>query len=254
MAADFTFCSKCGQPTAESTTIDDFTSRVPVKEILNESAPWAIPMFKRRVTGAYFLEDTAVANLMGLTRMNQAGEYHSYWCIIGENSIGIFNDHGSLMYKEKGWAVSFLKNNLSNVKMVPGRTNMSYSNGESYVADYWILHWPISTTKPINELEENSTLGFWKQTNNPIHPPFDLWSTSKKDPLYERWVVVLPFEESGDPALRNRYADSLAKQISHLPGFQKNDDELIVQDIKIKTSQGSQSGGWFSFVGDIGGD
>ena len=254
IAADFAFCSKCGQPNAATVTVDDFTSRVPVREILNKNAPWAIPMFERRLTGADFMADTAVANLMGLTRMNSSGEYHSYWCIIGEKTIGLFNDHGTLLYKEKGWAVSFLIKDLWNVKMVPGRTSMSYSNGETYVADYWILHWPISGTRPMTELKENSTLGIWKQANNPIYPHLDVWCNSKKDPLYERWVVVLPFEESGDPALRNKYAESLAKQINHLTDFQKNDSELLVQNVHLKTNQGGQSRGWFSFVGDIGGD
>ena len=115
MGADFAFCAKCGQPNAQQSSVDDFSSRMPVKEILKNSAPWAIPLFNRRSTGNDFLNDTAVANLMGLTRANSSGDYHSFWCIIGENSIGLFNDHGSLLYKEKGWAVSFPIRNLRNV-------------------------------------------------------------------------------------------------------------------------------------------
>jgi hypothetical protein len=254
MGADFAFCAKCGQPNAQQSSVDDFSSRMPVKEILKNSAPWAIPLFNRRSTGNDFLNDTAVANLMGLTRANSSGDYHSFWCIIGENSIGLFNDHGSLLYKEKGWAVSFPLRNLRNVRLVPGRTNMTYSNGESFVADYWILHWPISNIKPWPELEENSQASFWKQINDPINPHVDVWCNSKKDPLYENWVVVIPFEESGDPALRNRFADSLAQQIGHLPGFRKENDNLITQSIHLKVPQAGQTGGWFTVIGDMGGD
>jgi len=211
-------------------------------------------MFERRATGSSFLNDTAIANLIGMTRMNTLGDYHSFWCIIGEESIGLFNDHGSLLYKEKGWAVSFPIKNLRSVRLVPGRTNMSYSNGETYVADYWILHWPVSFTKPWPELEESPEVSFWKKVNNPIDPHVDVWCNSKKDPLYEKWVVVLPFEESGDPVLRGRYAESLAQQISHLPEFRKEDDDLISQSIHLKVPQAGQSRGWFSFIGDVSGD
>lgn len=257
MSADFSFCSKCGQPSAEvaqNKKVDDFTSRTPVRELLKKSAPWAIALFERRTTGASFLDDTAIANLMGMTRMNSQGNHHTFWCIIGEESIGLFNDHGSLLAKEKGWAVSFPLKNLRNVRLVPGRTNLSYSNGESYVADYWILNWPISVSKPWPELEERSEVGFWKKVNEPIDPHLDVWCNSKNDPLYEKWVVVLPFEESGDPELRNRYAESLAQQIGHFPDFHKADGELISQSIRLKIQQGSQSGGWFSFIGDFGGN
>jgi len=257
MSTEFVFCSQCGQPNAESAQqakVDDFTSRMPVTEILRRSAPWAIPLFNRRSTGASFLNDTAVANLMGMTRMNNLGVYHSFWCIIGENSIGLFSDNGSLLYKEKGWAVSFPLKNLRSVRLVPGRTNMSYSNGETYVADYWILHWPVSFSKPWPELEESSEVSFWKKVNDPIDPHVDVWCNSKKDPLYENWVVVLPFEESGDPALRNRFADSLAQQLTHLPGFQKIDSDVISQSILLKVPKTGQSGGWFSVIGDVGGD
>jgi hypothetical protein len=227
---------------------------MPVMEILKKKAPWAIEMFQRRTTGEEFLNDMAVANLTGITRMNSSGEYQTFWCIIGEKSIGLFNNHGSQLYKEKGWAVSFPLSILSNVRLVPGQTTLTYSNGDSYVADYWILNWPISHTKPWPEMEENSTLGFWARSNNPIDPHLDLISLSKKDPLYERWIVLLTFEESGDPQLRNKYADALAKQISHLPGFKKDDAALITQSVHLKIPQTRQSGGWFSFVGVVEGD
>lgn len=257
MSLEFIFCSKCGQEVSDSVKqigFEDFSSRTPVIEILQKNAPWAVPMFKRRISGSEFLQDIAVANLMGLTRMNSLGEYHSFWCIIGEKSIGLFSDHGSLLYKAKGWAVSFPLRNLSDVRLVPGRTNMTYSNGESYVADYWILHWPISSFKPWPELQENSELSFWKKANNPIDPHVDVWCNSKKDPLYEKWVIVLPFEESGDPVLRNKFAESLAQQLGHLPGFKKYDNNPISQNVHVKVQQAVQSGGFFTFMGDLGGD
>ena len=89
---------------------------------------------------------------------------------------------------------------------------------------------------------------------NPIDPHVDVWCNSKKDPLYQNWVVVIPFEESGDPALRNRFADSLAQQIGHLPGFRKENDNLITQSIHLKLPQARQTAGWFTVIGDMGGD
>ena len=284
-SSDAKFCGQCGKSVLKdgsvpkASEIEIFKEQKSVADIFfNSKLQWAKKSLSARKNFNDFMNDIAIGPILfGVTPPNEAGELGHYGngtfsCLLTKNHIAIFNENGGPSFngqigfkKSTGnaWSHIFPISQLNSVQLVKGSWEMHFSNGEAQRADYWYLVLePKLKSVPgdeatwwMHDLVDFPDRKSFKYTwNDGKHRgPDVLWMQSKRKISQDKgegtWYLGLPFEESGDFAVRRVIAEALSREISHYPDFQLIENPAITSNTwhQVYAQQTGVQGFAFSF-------